>query len=210
MSRQIILNDLTAYWDELRGHRLAPRRSDLNPSRFGAALEHMFILEVVEGGPLRIRLAGTRLCDVMGMEARGMPARAIFAEGDQMRADNLFTEVVSHPACIDISLTATGEGGVEYAGGMILRPLADDFGEITRVLGCLVIEAPRFETDLALTLGSVRIDTLREAGTTPAIAGFAEGQATFDGPRLQSVQGGNRPVRQPLSRAHLRVVSSND
>ena len=216
-NKKAVLDDLARYWDELRGHRMAPRRTDLNPSRFGAALEHMFILETVAGGPLRIRLAGTRLCDLMGMEPRGMPARAIFAERDQMRADDLLHEVVSHPAKIDIGLSVTALGGQIYEGGMILRPMTDDFGDITRVLGCLATDAPRHETELGLTIGTIRVDTLREGqmpkrGHAPAM-GFAEEQAPFDGPHLRSVSAGGgrtRPERKPLSRSHLRIVSSRD
>ena len=210
MNRQDILGDLSEYWEEVRGNRLPPRRSDLNPNRFGAALEHMFILETVEDGPLRIRLAGSRLCDMMGMEARGMPARAMFAIPDQMRADDLFSEVVRHPACIDMDLTGLSGEAAQYQGSMMLRPLFDDLGAITRVLGCLVIDAPRYETDIAITIDTVLIHTLRQKPKSAAPAGFAEAQAAFAGPHLRSVSGSARAPRQPLSRSHLRVVSSND
>lgn len=211
MDRQVILNDLSTYWDELRGHRVAPRRSDLNPNRFGAALEHMFILETSQDGPLRIRLAGTRLCDMMGMEPRGMPARAIFLLADQQHADNLLNEVVRNPALIDITLNATSESGAVYEGGMMLRPLCDDFGTVTRVLGCIVMDAPQFEVNLDIGISSASVDTLGEPARSMEPAGFAEEQTPFEGPHIRSVpQTGTvtRPTRQPLSRDHLRIVSS--
>lgn len=219
MDRKVILRDLSRYWDELRGAGLAPRRSDLNPARFNNALEHMFILEVTAVGPLRIRLAGTRICDMLGIEPRGMPARAIFAPQDQHRADDLLSEVVLHPARIDLHLTGIGKDGTQYEGNMILRPLTDDFGDLTRVLGCMVIDTPRFETGVTIHIGAVKIDTLRDSSPhrrhIPAqpLAGFAEEQAPFDGPHLRSVDGIGRTrgePRQSLSRDHLRVVSSKD
>ena len=213
MEQQVILDDLHGYWDGLRGRRIAPRRSDLDPNLFGAALEHIFFLESPPDGPMRIRLAGTRLSEIMGMEARGMPARAMFAPRDQGRADAMLAEVLDHPANIDVTMSVRALDGRVWKAGMLLRPLADDFGSLTRVLGCLVTEAPRSETELSLQIGAIRIDTLRETPVAPHASGFAEAQAPFVGPHLRAMpEGRGKPegVRQPISRAHLRIVSSRD
>ncbi|WP_316014200.1 PAS domain-containing protein [Roseobacter sp. HKCCA0434] len=212
--RQEILDDLAIYWEELRAGRLAPRRSDIDPGRFGPALEHMFIVETVAGGPMRLRLAGAQLCDVLGMEARGMPAHTLFTEAARGRADDLLAEVLEHPACIDLALIAQGEDEARIEGGMMLRPLADDFGGLTRILGCLVMDAAPFSGPLQMEIETIRIDTLSERRRRhQPMHGFAEAQASFSGPHLRSVNGGSprgADERAPISRAHLRVVSSRD
>ncbi|QPH53366.1 PAS domain-containing protein [Pontivivens ytuae] len=205
---QHIIDSLGSYWERLRGDRLAPRRSEIDPRAFEDALEHMFILEDTAGAPLRIRLGGTRICDMMGMEVRGLPARALFNDGDRTRAQELMREVIDRPARVDLQLTASGRGMADAPARMILRPLCDDFGDITRILGCLVVETEQFGVETQLTIGAIRLDTLRERAAIPRpVAGFAQEQAAFQMPHLKPIDGGKASTeRKPLSRAHLRVV----
>ena len=67
---------LYRYWNELRAGRDAPGRSEVDPRRISGSLETMFILEARDDGQMRFRLAGTRLCEWLGMEARGCMAGA--------------------------------------------------------------------------------------------------------------------------------------
>lgn len=62
---------LFAYWNEVRGARVAPRRFEIEPSRIASILPDTFILERSDVGVYRYRLAGTRLCESFGMEFRG-------------------------------------------------------------------------------------------------------------------------------------------
>ena len=59
---------LYAYWDTLRAGRAAPERGELDPGAIRTILGDVMILEV--GGPHRyaVRLAGTRICSLMGRE----------------------------------------------------------------------------------------------------------------------------------------------
>ena len=63
-----IIKDLFGYWDQLRGERLAPTRSEIDPRKIKGTLEHTFILEAVRNGAPRFRLAGIEVCDLLGME----------------------------------------------------------------------------------------------------------------------------------------------
>jgi len=62
---------LYAYWNGLRGLRMAPRRFEIDPASIGAALPDTFILERHDNGQFRFRLAGTRLCELFKREFRG-------------------------------------------------------------------------------------------------------------------------------------------
>ena len=70
-----------AYWEALRGTRIVPKRSEIDPRGIEGALENAFIVERVAPGIARLRIAGSHLNDLMGMEVRGMPLTALFNPG---------------------------------------------------------------------------------------------------------------------------------
>lgn len=67
------LNQVESYWEALRGTRMMPKRSEIDPRGIESALEYTFILERIAPGMARLRIAGSHLSDLMGMEVRGMP-----------------------------------------------------------------------------------------------------------------------------------------
>jgi hypothetical protein len=69
--QQRTLQILFAYWDGLRAGRVAPSRLEIDPSRIGAILPEIFLLERVDAATYSYRLAGTRLCEIFGRELRG-------------------------------------------------------------------------------------------------------------------------------------------
>ncbi len=62
---------LFGYWDSVRGHRMAPQRFEIDPSKISALLPYTFILERRDAETFSFRLAGTRMCDIFGHELRG-------------------------------------------------------------------------------------------------------------------------------------------
>jgi len=66
------LKSLYTYWQEIRGARAAPRRSDIDPSDIVSVLPYLSILDV-EPAPrrYRVRLAGTRLVSWYGCDFTG-------------------------------------------------------------------------------------------------------------------------------------------
>jgi hypothetical protein len=69
--KQRTLQILYAYWDELRAGRMAPLRLEIDPSRLGAILPEILLLERTDASAWCYRLAGTRLCEIFGTELRG-------------------------------------------------------------------------------------------------------------------------------------------
>lgn len=61
---------LYAYWNEIRGTRLAPQRLEIEPQRIGDLLLDSFILERVDGRTYSFRLTGTRLAARFGLDLR--------------------------------------------------------------------------------------------------------------------------------------------
>jgi len=88
--KQRTIQTLYAYWSDLRGERIAPRRLEIEPSRIGSILAETFMLERVDSATYNYRLAGTRLCEIFGVELRGTNILAGWTASDRAAiADNL-------------------------------------------------------------------------------------------------------------------------
>ncbi len=79
---------LYAYWNEVRGDRLAPRRLEIQPARIGGFLIDTFILERADRGSFRFRLAGTRVAARFGADLRAQDFLSSWSEGDRSLLDH--------------------------------------------------------------------------------------------------------------------------
>lgn len=183
-----------AYWDALRGARLVPDRSEVDPRGIERALEYAFILEQVAPGVGRLRIAGGHLSDLLGMEVRGMPLSAFFVPEARVDLASTLEQVCSTPSVVTLSLQAeTGIGKPALDARLLLLPMTDAFDRVTRILGCLdsqgaVGRAPR---RFAITARRLRPLGTAEAkphwpGSAPQLAdravkhGLADSPARFD------------------------------
>ena len=133
--------EVEAYWQALRAGRLVPRRADIDPRGIERALEYAFVLERIAAGLARLRIAGTHLSDLMGMEVRGMPLSTFFTPESRSRIGDILEQVFDSPAIATLTLTAErGIGKPALEGKLILLPLMSDLGDVTRVLGCLATQ----------------------------------------------------------------------
>lgn len=128
-----------AYWEALRDGRLLPKRSEIDPRGIEGALEYAFILERIAPGIARMRIAGSHLSDLMGMEVRGMPITSLFAPNARRQIADTLEDVFQTPATARLQLTSPGGGGCGALDArMVLLPLKSDLGDVSRALGCLV------------------------------------------------------------------------
>ncbi|MEL6690794.1 MAG: PAS domain-containing protein, partial [Pseudomonadota bacterium] len=206
---------LEAYWQSLRGDRLVPLRSDIDPRGIESALDYSFIVERVTAGVIRFRLAGSQLNEMMGMDVRGMPITSFF--GTQSRAQFLdaIEGVFNGPEVVEMQMESPeGAGKPALAGQMILMPLKSDLGDISRAIGCFPTRgsmgrAPRrFELTGNIQRRPLRSDeepavvTRRPASerplSTPLPAGFAERATPF------------QVKKHPSERPYLKLVKDDD
>ncbi|NNU80469.1 PAS domain-containing protein [Halovulum dunhuangense] len=207
------LTGLRDYWESLRRGRLAPLRSELDPRRFEDALERLFILEQIRPEELRIRLAGLSLCELMGVEVRGMPPEALFDDRARPGIHAHLKSVLTLPAVVELDLYGPDRFGRDIAARMLLLPLCSDLGDLTRVLGCIttagVMRAPvQFTISAAITT-PVRTDD-RQGATRQALPGFAEPAQAYGlppAPPPLSLLENPQPVSGPRRRGHLRLLS---
>jgi hypothetical protein len=209
----IMLSSLKSYWDRLRAGRSAPYRAEIDPRQFQSALENMFIVEKLAPDNMRFRLAGMKICEMMGMEVRGMQPSALIEEQDRQRFDRLLNVVMNEPAVVELRLAAQNRAGL-YRATMLLMPLRSDFGDINRVIGCTSGEGDLFAAPLAFAIDDVAVTPVEasQGGGDPrqAMPGFAEPQADYapPPPRLRTIEGNpNAPTkpREPAQR-RFRVI----
>ncbi|MEW9921896.1 PAS domain-containing protein [Marimonas sp. MJW-29] len=209
-----------AYWEAIRGARLLPKRSDIDPRGIEQALENAFILERVAPGIARLRIAGNHLHDIIGMETRGMPLTTFFSPAARSVVADMLEVVFQTPAIGTLRLASPAgpeRGALE--GRMVLLPLKSDLGDVSRVLGCLV------------TKGDIGLSPRRFDITAQEVLQIAPGQPPLPAPltrqdaRQPTVQGepalparrGMQEEQSPFAARgakkrppYLRLVKSED
>lgn len=119
---------LIEYWCSLRESSGLVRRESVDPGRFRSMLSSISIVEFDRFGTGRFRIAGSRLRDIFGMEARGRQIEDVVGE---------------HGEAFSLGLAAALErgapvGGVIEQGGRthawLRLPLAGSDGQLTQVL----------------------------------------------------------------------------
>lgn len=211
------LDHLRNYWETLRAGRVAPYRAELDPRKFEDVLEHMFILEQLAPGQVRVRLAGMALCEMMGMEVRGMPPEAFIAAADRASFGSRLADVLGKPSVTELDLATEDSFGRPIKAQMLLLPLRSDFGEVTRILGCIVAERTNMRAPVNFAITAIRAQSIEVTeADTPATAhpGFAEEAAGFQGkdpePELRAiVNTGTIIPTTPRRTGHLKVVSDD-
>lgn len=212
----LVLSSLRNYWERLRAGRIAPYRAEIDPRQFEGALENMFIVERLSTDNMRIRLAGMKVCEMMGMEVRGMQPGMLVADADRQRLDRLLGVAMSEPAVVKLALHAEGRGG-GWRGAMLLMPLRSDFGEINRVLGCACVSGEIPGGALVFRIEEVTVSPIEASAAAeqvPVMPGFAEETATFShapaAPQLRSIEGNpNAPARPRDPARRFRVVDGD-
>jgi len=207
------LSLVEAYWEALRAGRDMPKRAEIDPRGIESALEYAFILERVAPGVARMRIAGSHLHDLLGMEARGMPLTSFFEQDARLRIAGLLEEVFQTPGTAEVMMhcpASPGQPALEAR--MILLPLKSDLGDVSRILGCLVSKGEIGTTPRRFVPGNTVFNRLglspeiQADGTSSkkardqAVQGFAEGQKAFAPDTSLSP---SSPNKRP---AYLRLV----
>jgi len=130
--------DLETYWDALRGGAIVPKRTDFDPRGIERSLTHTFVAERVAASVVRVRVAGTHLGELLGMDVRGMPMTAFFDPADRDTLEAACRSLFDGPHKIEMELQSPGRlGRPALMGRLVLLPMSDGQGEITRLVGCL-------------------------------------------------------------------------
>jgi hypothetical protein len=178
------LDGVLRHWQTARRGRAVPARTDINPAVLLPWLPLAGIVERARDGRVRFRLGGSGLGTVLGVEARGVPLRSLFAVEARPRLCALIDEMFDRPAALILSGALPGAGTAPpLAAEMALLPLSDASGAVTRALFCLVPD----DATVALRAGRFHLTDTQLIALTPAPATApARGAA----PVLQVIRGG--------------------
>ncbi|MEP2944017.1 MAG: PAS domain-containing protein [Hyphomicrobiales bacterium] len=130
-------NELYIYWNRIRGARIAPDRSALEPADIRNVLKDTFILHVGGSDDYTFRLAGTRTCSLFGREVKNSNFMDLL-DGDSKDA----IQTLLHTTCEDASVNILGLVGKNRQGltiplEAIFLPLKLNGRTDARIMGCL-------------------------------------------------------------------------
>ncbi len=194
------LSQVEGYWDALRGSRLMPRRAEVDPRGIESALEYTFILERIAPGMARLRIAGSHLADLMGMEVRGMPLTSLISPEGRRQLGDTLEDVFQRPSVCEFQLSsAVGFDKPALEARMILLPLKSDLGDVSRALGCFVARGTVGRKPRRFDITKVNIRSIVAPATLPMPtdapqpdisspnAGMSEPSKPFEGRRTGDV-----------------------
>jgi hypothetical protein len=111
-----------AYWDRARGEASAPDRSDLQPGAVRALLGDIFVLSYDVDTGHRFRVAGTRVCALLGRDLKEQSFSALFAPACRAEIDGIVAAVAEETLPAIAGLTATSQGGGQTHLELLLLP----------------------------------------------------------------------------------------
>ncbi|AUC55537.1 MAG: PAS domain-containing protein [Sagittula sp.] len=217
--REAPLRQVETYWRGLCDGSSVPLRSQVDPRGMESALENAFLLERIAPSMAKIRVAGTHLNDLMGMQVAGMPLSSLIAPADRERFGQGVTALFADPAIVRIDLRAeAGFGKPDLEASLVLLPLRSDFGDLTRGLGALISHGRIGRTPRRFQV--VRMHISAAVSGTPAAPGLAGTDVPQPRPafEVREEQRSFTPApaakteepRPTVQRGHLRLIVDND
>lgn len=199
-----------AYWEGLRQGRLMPKRSEIDPRGIEGALEHAFILERIAASVARLRIAGSHLSDLMGMEVRGMPITSFVNPPSRRQLSDALEEVFQRPATCELRLAADERQQAPFVARMILLPLKSDFGDVSRILGCLVAHGGTGRGAVRFDITGSTVRRLGRSDTLPEADGPSE-RAPAPTPQAMSEDAAPFRHKSPAGKVpYLRLIKTDD
>lgn len=151
--RQRTSQTLFAYWNEVRGRRLAPRRFEIEPARISTILPETFILERQDYATFTFRLAGTRICDQLARELRNTNLLDLVPPADRLTVEDRLGATAHGAVALFEFETKVGKHGGRCEA--IVLPLTDNQDVVARYLGAMSpMEASAWDAE-PMTLGTL-------------------------------------------------------
>ena len=111
-----------AYWDDKRGEARAPDRSDIEPGGVRELLGDIFVLSY-DGDPgYPFRVAGTRICALLGRDLKDKSFAALFAPDSRREIEEIVSVVAEDLLGAVAGITATSQDGSPAHLELLLLP----------------------------------------------------------------------------------------
>jgi hypothetical protein len=111
-----------AYWDAKRGGERAPDRSDIEPGAVRELLGDIFVLSYDGGAGYPFRVAGTRVCALLGRDLKNESFPSLFAPESRAEIEEIVTVVAEETLVAVAGITAIAEDGTAAHLELLLLP----------------------------------------------------------------------------------------
>jgi hypothetical protein len=111
-----------AYWDEKRGTARAPDRSEIEPAAVRDLLGDIFVLSYDPAAGYPFRVAGTRVCAMLGRDLKDCSFSALFAPDGRREIENIIAAVAEEMLAAVAGITATSQNGSAVDLELLLLP----------------------------------------------------------------------------------------
>src|SRR4029077_1639123 len=129
--------ELYAYWEERRGERPAPERSDIEPGAIRQALSDTFILELDGSNGHSFRLPATRVCALFGRELKGESFIHLWALGSRGPMTDLLAISTDESVGSVAGVSARNAAGATVDLVVLPLPLGMRRPRLARTIGVL-------------------------------------------------------------------------
>src|ERR1700716_4411754 len=111
-----------AYWDEQRGDARAPERSAIEPGAVRELLGDIFVLSYDAAAGYPFRVAGTRVCALLGRDLKDRSFSALFAPEARREIEEIIAVVAEEMLAAVAGITAMSEDGSSAHLELLLLP----------------------------------------------------------------------------------------
>ena len=113
-----------AYWDGKRGEARAPDRSAIEPGAVRELLGDIFVLSYDGAAGHPFRVAGTRVCALLGRDLKDRSFSALFAPDTRREIEDIIAVVAEEMLAAVAGITATAEDGSPAHLELLLLPFS--------------------------------------------------------------------------------------
>ncbi len=129
--------DLYAYWEQKRGTRPAPERSEIEPGAIRGVLGDTFILTIDRRAGHPVRLAGTRVCALFDREIKGEAFLNLWDAASRPVVASLVAILSDENTGTVAGVSAQNADGESLDLELLLLPLAARRPGFARAIGVL-------------------------------------------------------------------------
>ncbi|MBN9580140.1 MAG: PAS domain-containing protein [Afipia sp.] len=113
-----------AYWEEKRAGAAAPERGDLEPGPVRHLLGDIFVLGYDATAGFPVRVAGTRMCALLGRDIKGQSFADLFSGGSRHDIEDIIGIVVDETLPTVAGVTAQAADGATIPLELLLLPFS--------------------------------------------------------------------------------------
>jgi hypothetical protein len=111
-----------AYWDDRRGDARAPDRSEIEPDAVRGLLGDIFVLSYDAASGYPFRVAGTRVCALLGCDLKDRSFSALFAPDGRSEIEEIIAVVAEEMLAAVAGISATSQDGSPAHLELLLLP----------------------------------------------------------------------------------------